>query len=231
MDKKSLIIFGIVIGLVLIVSCFWYSQNSKNKQESISSEQKKVEGNNKIKDENNSQLEKDIISDLNVKYNSDGSIDTSDWKIYTNEGWKYSIKYPSNLFIDTTVIGDGFPGDNCPNLCGNGGRSLVISDRKRTGNHVTSDDKVIIMVSTKKKSDNQILENYIVKSDEIEYLDLMVDDRRGLMRISKSKKFIGLTLDDDGWFYDIYGENLNKELLDSNYIIIKEILNSFNFNK
>ncbi len=86
--KKFLTICAILI-LVIVAGVFWFAQNEEVVQniENINSQEV---------------AQSEEIKNPEIMYNTDGSIDTSNWKTYTNEEHGFSVRYPEEWFFQIT---------------------------------------------------------------------------------------------------------------------------------
>lgn len=209
MNKKITIAIISILALALVAGGFWVWKN-KHKVEVIQQAEQI---------ENNQELE----------------INTSDWKTYINEGWKYSIKYPSNLYIKPNAQGDKFPGDESTPF--DGGQTLIISDIEKMGiQDVMPEERIHIIITTLKKEEGQSLYSYLVKSfsfgDNIS--EVVVNGISGFQNksvneyssvtVSSSSVFLSR----DNWVYYLYSLNDSGENFDSkNYKLMKKIISTF----
>jgi len=123
MNKKTIIILIVILITTIIAVGFWYVNNiqklgmntNAEKQEkqvvgqNKNQEQKDIEkekGQTQNKEKQTNQKQSNTNSD--IKYNPDGTIDTSDWKTYWNEEFGFEFKYPKkfDLISDYNYIFD-----------------------------------------------------------------------------------------------------------------------------
>jgi len=96
MNKKTLTILGIIL-LVVIAGSFWFVKNS-NEQEtksdiiSVKTETQDNQNEVEIAEENQESIQPKFgIDDSQLKYNPDGSVDTSEWKTFEHLNEKYLL--------------------------------------------------------------------------------------------------------------------------------------------
>ena len=214
MNKKVTIVIILILALALVAGGFWCWKNQRDK---VSQQTEQAENNQE------------------QAQNTETEIDTSDWKTYQNEGWKYSIKYPSNLYIKSNTQGAKFPGDESTPF--DGGQTLIISDIEKMGiQDVMSEERIHIIITTLKKEEGQSLYSYLVKSfsfgDNIS--EVVVNGISGFQNksvneyssatVSSSSVFLSR----DNWVYYLYSLNDSGENFDSkNYKLMKKIISTF----
>ena len=96
MDKKKVVIFGVIVVAIVIAGVFVMQKKSKitvDKKQTVTQQQTDQQ-----------------------------AIDTSDWKTYKNEKFGYEIKYPNDVFLKNCESADvGFTKNKEDiNKCGEG---------------------------------------------------------------------------------------------------------------
>jgi len=124
MNKRNLIIASVTFTLALGVGGFYLwlqkkadlTQTNTEKQEEQAVKQGEGQGQKDIKGEKG-QVEnkekqtnqKQSNANSDIKYNPDGTIDTSDWKTYRNEELGFELKYPKEWKMDRSRFATIFP--------------------------------------------------------------------------------------------------------------------------
>ena len=106
---KTLITIAILT-LITLAGVFWFTQN-KEKKEIVSTDKvvKEIKKETQKEKENQEipETSKEESQTSKITYNPDGSIDTSDWKTYTNKEYGFSLKYPGEWDVDSSYIYTG----------------------------------------------------------------------------------------------------------------------------
>lgn len=221
MKKKVLISIAMVLLVVLAAGVFVVQKKNVTKKDVQIQEKMPVQENN---------------------------FDNLDWKTYTNDGWGYAIKYPSNLYIKSNTQGDKFPGDTESDVrladgkvtAWEGGQTLIISDKEKMGiQDIMPDERIHIAISTFKANSNRY------KGQTWgQYFD---DPNNGLQKIQtdnfviyegagdysrEARQFYRYVIK-DGWVYDLSGGvySGNKEISFDDFELIKKIILTFEFTK
>lgn len=223
MNKKIITIISVLV-LVILAGGFWFVENKKKEDDNKKILQEEIATQNNSRDQKEADLEE---------------ISTSDWDIYINEGWGYSIKYPKELYIKDNPQGDKFPGDisSCP-YCGHGGQTLIISDQEKMGiQDIMLNEKIHITITTQKVNSNfndgkAILE-YLESGDEnISKIKIEGMDAYNIIPNSDQNNFISIYIIKNEWVYHLGGINyIDKNTGSDNFKLMREILRTFKFTK
>lgn len=138
MNKKTLTIVGIIL-LVLIVGVFWYEKNQQKQSDK------------QIVQQDSQEIKKQKDDDTqNKKELEFEEIDTSDWILYEDKAWGFSIKYPKKLYIRENAVNDKgcLKGSGCiKEALINSTIRLVISDQERMGTQdIMPNEKIHVRV-------------------------------------------------------------------------------------
>ncbi len=242
MNKKIIIIFSPLLLITVIFYVWFFYKDAEDI--AINSQQIDKYGQNQSTSQE--YQEQHVNNEINQKEDSqnDQTVDLDDgWQSYEHEGWKYTIKYPSELFIKENAQGDAFPGDTstCP-MCGFGGQTLIISDIQEMGVHdVGTDETIHIRISTHKKSADETLDDFIErgKGEQRVYVDTVVDGRNAVKTThlensnDNSNEYVNehpmhslnISIDDGEWFYMLYAEYASLD----DYALITKIFDTFTF--
>lgn len=168
---------------------------------------------------------------------SGGEIDeTSDWKTYESEGWKYSIKYPSNLYIKSNPQGDKYPDD--PSTPHDGGQTLIISDLEKMGiQDIMPEEKIHVDVLTMRKKSNQTLYSYLKElikheGNESKISETSINGIEGFEIKTSEFLSISIFVNQGDWVYQLRGCNaVDQDLTSENYQLMRKIFSTFKFTK
>ena len=122
--SKTLSVLITILAVVVLAGIGYYflNQNFQNQKDDLQSQ---------ITDLQNQAQTSESVS----------SVDTSDWKTYTNDTLGFSIKYPKEYFIkNNNNIIDGIKDDS----------NILISDLKNMSKDVLSSEKIHITINADK---------------------------------------------------------------------------------
>ena len=159
MNKRNLIISITIIILALGVGSFYLwsqkkedlIQTNADKQEQVvgqgEGQEQKNDKREKGQTENQEQNQKQLDTNSDIKYNPDGTIDTSDWKAYRNEEFGFELRYPKEWFCGGVALNsenkrnlfclpEKFKDQYYAGLYHGGGVMLYFDKKKRIYNNV-----------------------------------------------------------------------------------------------
>ncbi|EKD58412.1 MAG: hypothetical protein ACD_56C00134G0001 [uncultured bacterium] len=163
MSKKKIIITSIVVCFIIFAGIFLL-QKKQGLMQKQSEQQMNQLNENSIGQGNSGQT----------------SIDTGDWKTFTNEGWGYFIKYPGHLFVRANTQGDKYPGDTSTDIklasgkidSWEGGQTMVMSDKEQMGIQDTMpDEKIHITILTEKYNKEETIKTFLKERMKTENYD------------------------------------------------------------
>jgi len=181
------------------------------------------------------QAEINKLKTADSENSSSSAIDTSDWKTYTSETWGYSIKYPSNYYLEEneTKPASGMS-SNAP--------ALIISDQEEMGiQDILNTENTHISLIFETQEDTT-LEKYFENkySDSEKYSgkeEITLGDDKAIAcevkATDSSAPVLALIVGQDNTYVTLSAASADKSDLssDENYQIMAEIIQSFRFSK
>jgi hypothetical protein len=231
MSQKTQIITAIITITVINLGVFLYIQKVNTVSEEIQKSDKIIEENANVNVDINSQ--EDVIPteveeshNIDILYNEDGSIDTSNWISYKDEAWGFSIKYPRGLYIKKHTQGEKYPGEECL-TCGNGGQLLIVSDFENMGiQDVMNYEGIHIVISSRKNNEKYFEISHVNQNDSKRKLNY--EDKCSV--ISENTLHYSVSCVKNDWIFSLYSETYGKESKkEINKQIAKLIIQTFRF--
>ncbi len=178
-------------------------------------DEQKTEKQRKDEDDENVDT-KNVNNPKEIIYNKDGSIDTSNWKIYRNEELGFSVRYPEFWKIKESKSGvEFYDYREKENYFLNRKDFFVISRMKKLGK-VSSMDESYTPVS---------IMDMINRDDEATFLQKSLLDNQEAYEVTSGGIGLNFTIitKKDGYFYEIYFNRDHKT------DVYKKVIESFKF--